>query len=97
MGMASSAVSRVAPAGRERQRSRPQTFQDDFHNRKPGVGIFAARDHQRRAIECGRQKNEPFGQRHFITRDLNGVLIDVITPIPPTDEFVAQFAPGNAN
>jgi len=39
-------------------------------------------------------KDEPFGQRHFITRDPNGVLIDVITPIPPSPEFLAQYAPG---
>ncbi|UUX50971.1 VOC family protein [Nisaea acidiphila] len=38
-------------------------------------------------------RDEPFGQRHFITRDPNGVLIDVITPIPPSPEFLAQYAP----
>ena len=38
-------------------------------------------------------RGEPFGQRHFITRDPNGVLIDVIKPIPPSAEFAAQFAP----
>lgn len=37
-------------------------------------------------------RDEPFGQRHFITRDPNGVLIDVITPIEPSPEYVAQFA-----
>lgn len=37
-------------------------------------------------------RNEPFGQRHFITRDPNGVLIDVIKPIPPSAEFAAQYA-----
>ncbi|WP_029030678.1 VOC family protein [Salinarimonas rosea] len=36
-------------------------------------------------------RDEPFGQRHFITSDPNGVLIDVITPIPPSDEFAAQY------
>uniref|UniRef100_UPI00398C71F2 VOC family protein n=1 Tax=Yoonia sp. SDW83-1 TaxID=3366945 RepID=UPI00398C71F2 len=36
--------------------------------------------------------SEPFGQRHAIYRDPNGVLIDVITPIPPTEEFLAQYA-----
>jgi catechol 2,3-dioxygenase-like lactoylglutathione lyase family enzyme len=38
-------------------------------------------------------RDEPFGQRHFITRDPNGVLIDVITPIPPSPEFLAQYSP----
>lgn len=37
-------------------------------------------------------RDEPFGQRHFITRDPNGVLIDVIKPIPPSAEFAAQYA-----
>ncbi|WP_343717098.1 VOC family protein [Inquilinus sp.] len=39
-------------------------------------------------------RDEKFGQRHFITRDPNGVLIDVIKPIAPTAEFAAQYAPG---
>ena len=33
--------------------------------------------------------SEPFGQRHFIVQDPNGVLIDVITPIEPSLEFLA--------
>ena len=41
-------------------------------------------------------RDEPFGQRHFITRDPNGVLIDVIKPIPPSEEFLAQYAEGAA-
>lgn len=36
-------------------------------------------------------RDEPFGQRHFITADPNGVLVDVITPIPPTGAFVDQY------
>lgn len=36
-------------------------------------------------------RDEAFGQRHFITSDPNGVLIDIIKPIPPTGEFVAQY------
>jgi catechol 2,3-dioxygenase-like lactoylglutathione lyase family enzyme len=37
-------------------------------------------------------RSEPFGQRHFIVADPSGVLIDVITPIPPDPEFAASFA-----
>ena len=37
--------------------------------------------------------DEAFGQRHFITRDPNGVLIDVIKPIPPVGDFVDQYTP----
>jgi uncharacterized glyoxalase superfamily protein PhnB len=41
-------------------------------------------------------RDEPFGQRHFITRDPSGVLIDVIKPIPPSPEFSQQYADGAA-
>ena len=41
-------------------------------------------------------RDEPFGQRHFITRDPNGVLIDVIKPIPPSAEFLESYAAGAA-
>ncbi|SDC12470.1 Catechol 2,3-dioxygenase [Paenibacillus sp. UNCCL117] len=36
-------------------------------------------------------RSEDFGQRHFITADPNGILIDVITVIPPTGEFSSQY------
>lgn len=36
-------------------------------------------------------RDEAFGQRHFITADPNGVLIDVIKPIPPSAEFAALY------
>ncbi|MDX5592177.1 VOC family protein [Pseudovibrio sp. SPO723] len=37
-------------------------------------------------------RDEAFGQRHFITQDPNGVLLDVIKPIPPSDAFLSQYA-----
>ena len=36
-------------------------------------------------------RDEAFGQRHFITKDPNGVLIDIIKPIPPSGAFAAQY------
>lgn len=36
-------------------------------------------------------RDEAFGQRHFITQDPNGVLIDIIKPIEPSPEFAAQY------
>lgn len=36
-------------------------------------------------------RDEAFGQRHFITSDPNGVLIDVIKVIPPDSSFEAQY------
>jgi catechol 2,3-dioxygenase-like lactoylglutathione lyase family enzyme len=37
-------------------------------------------------------RDEDFGQRHFITSDPNGVLIDIIKPIPASVEFAAHYA-----
>jgi catechol 2,3-dioxygenase-like lactoylglutathione lyase family enzyme len=39
-------------------------------------------------------RDETFGQRHFIVADPNGVLIDVITEIPPSEEYAASFTAG---
>jgi catechol 2,3-dioxygenase-like lactoylglutathione lyase family enzyme len=33
--------------------------------------------------------DEAWGQRHFIIRDPSGCLLDVVKPIPPTDEYKA--------
>ncbi|MEP3891227.1 MAG: VOC family protein [Hellea sp.] len=38
-------------------------------------------------------RDEPWGQRHFITADPNGVLIDIIRPIPPSAEFLKNYSP----
>lgn len=35
--------------------------------------------------------DEDFGQRHFITQDRDGILIDIIKPIPPTAENAADY------
>ena len=37
-------------------------------------------------------RDEAFGQRHFITADPNGVLIDVIRPIAPDSEYAKQYS-----
>ena len=39
-------------------------------------------------------RDEAFGQRHVIVADPNGVLIDVITEIEPSEEFAANFVSG---
>lgn len=36
--------------------------------------------------------DEAFGQRHFILAAPDGVMIDVVTPIPPSAEFAAGYA-----
>jgi catechol 2,3-dioxygenase-like lactoylglutathione lyase family enzyme len=38
-------------------------------------------------------KSEDWGQRHFITSDPNGMLIDVIQLIPPSAEYAQQYSP----
>ena len=76
------------PAGaRERTKGLILNFEvedvDAVHSRVRASGVSIAKDLQ----------DEAFGQRHFIARDPNGVLIDVIKPIPPSDDFVADYAP----
>lgn len=56
------------------------------------VDAFSARCTQARLPIVKSLRDEPFGQRHFITQDPNGILIDVIKPIPPAPEFLAQFS-----
>jgi catechol 2,3-dioxygenase-like lactoylglutathione lyase family enzyme len=36
-------------------------------------------------------RSEEFGQRHFIVADPSGVLVDVITEIPPSEQYAANF------
>ena len=36
-------------------------------------------------------REEDFGQRHFIVADPNDVLVDVITPVPPSAEFAERY------
>lgn len=53
-------------------------------------------EHQRLVVEAGLPealplRSEDFGQRHFIVAAPDGVLIDVITPIEPSEEFAAQY------
>lgn len=36
-------------------------------------------------------RDEEFGQRHFMTNDPNGVLIDVIQIIPPSSAYSEQY------
>lgn len=56
------------------------------------VDAFFARSTQAGLPIIKSLRDEPFGQRHFITIDPNGLLIDVVKPIPPSAEFMAQFS-----
>jgi catechol 2,3-dioxygenase-like lactoylglutathione lyase family enzyme len=57
---------------------------DAIHDRLVAAGLPVLRS----------LRDEDFGQRHFITADPNGVLIDIIKPIPPSAEYAGQYAPG---
>ncbi|HIY66825.1 MAG TPA: VOC family protein [Candidatus Agrococcus pullicola] len=37
-------------------------------------------------------RDEDFGQRHFIVETPDGVLLDVIQPIPPSEEFARAYS-----
>lgn len=41
-------------------------------------------------------RDEDFGQRHFIVQAPDGVLVDVIQPIPPRGEYVEAYAQAQA-
>lgn len=36
-------------------------------------------------------RDEEFGQRHFITSDPNGILLDIIKVIPPSEAFAESY------
>ncbi len=36
-------------------------------------------------------RTEEFGQRHFVVADPGGILVDVITEVPPGEEYAANF------
>ena len=40
-------------------------------------------------------KDEDFGQRHFILEGPDAVMIDIIQPIPPSEEFVQAYSDGS--
>jgi len=54
---------------------------DDMHTRAVAAGLPIKKS----------LRDEDFGQRHFITADPNGILIDVIKPIAPSAEYSAQY------
>lgn len=54
---------------------------DAVHRRARAAGLPVAAE----------LRTEAFGQRHFMTIDPDGTLVDVITPVPPTAEYVARY------
>ena len=72
--------------------------------RTPAAGILvnlevddARAAHRRLVVDGGLEcvlalRDEPFGQRHFILTAPGGILVDVVQPIEPSEEFAAAFA-----
>lgn len=77
------------------------TVPSDFRTSAAGVILnFEVADvdaaHDRLVAQAGLAeklslRSEEFGQRHFIVAAPDGVLIDVITPIPFAESFAAQY------
>jgi catechol 2,3-dioxygenase-like lactoylglutathione lyase family enzyme len=71
-----------------------------FHGRGRGVLVTVEVDDvdavHRRARELGIEiaqplRDEEFGQRHFMAADPNGLLVDVVQPIPFSRAFLAEY------
>lgn len=43
----------------------------------------------------GVPRDEPWGQRHFFAVDPAGFLIDVVMPIPPSEDYAGSYAPSS--
>ena len=78
----------------------------EFQQRPAGVLVSIEVDDvdavHERAVGAGLDiklslRSETFGQRHFMTVDPSGTLVDVITPIPPGPEFAAAYAAAAGN
>jgi hypothetical protein len=54
--------------------------------------IYGSREYLSLTAVRGHYFTEAFGQRHLITVDPNGILIDVIQGIPPTGDYGAHYA-----
>lgn len=97
------------PAGYELALLNPdhETVPADFRQPLSGLLLlnFEVEDvdaeYQRLIVEHGLPlhiplRDEAFGQRHFITSDPNGVLIDVIKVIPPNEDESANYVAAGA-
>ena len=76
------------------------------HRRLPagvliGVEVDDVDDAHARVVAAGHRiirslRDEEWGQRHFITLDPSGAMVDVITPIPPTTAaYEAAYDPAS--
>jgi hypothetical protein len=71
---------------------------EEFRHMPRGVVVsFAVDDVDAVLLEAERRglkivqslRNESYGQRHFMTVDPNGLLLDVTSPIPMSQDFMA--------
>lgn len=78
----------------------PQEFRTHPSGVLVSIELDDVDDAHRRAVESGHRivlelRSEDFGQRHFMTVDPAGTLVDVITQIEPSDEY-AQYGATSA-
>jgi catechol 2,3-dioxygenase-like lactoylglutathione lyase family enzyme len=75
----------------------PEGFRDPPRGVIVTIEVPSADDVHERALALGAPivlalRDEEFGQRHFMTRDPDGALVDVVTPIPLGREFARAVA-----
>ena len=72
---------------------------EKFRSRAQGLSIALEVEDVDKVYERFRERNdlvrdiadEEYGQRHFMCVDPNGVLLDVCTPIEPSDAFKSEY------
>ena len=74
----------------------PQNYQQSAQGLLLNIEVTDVDREYQRLVSAGlpmilKVKSEEWGQRHFITTDPNGVLIDVIQPIEPSESFKQQY------
>lgn len=103
-------ISLTHPAGYELALLQPdhETVPADFRQPLSGLLLlnFEVEDvdavYQKLIIEDGLAlhiplRDEAFGQRHFITSDPNGILIDIIKVIPPSEDEAVNYVSAAAD
>lgn len=56
------------------------------------VDAVHARAHEQGLPIVQALRDEPWGQRHFMTQDPSGLLVDVVKLIPPSEEYAQGYA-----
>ena len=74
----------------ENFRERPQGIVISFAVDDVDAILLVAEGSRLKIVQA--MRNESYGQRHFMTVDPNGLLLDVTSPIPMSQEFMATHS-----